>query len=208
MGSFRPEFALITSLPGSDMSSGTHHPISLDTLAGRIESATGVKLARCYQCGKCAAGCPVADQMDLPPCQSLRLLQFGFPDLDKKVLQSEAIWLCLTCETCHTRCPQEVDIPKVMDFLRQESVRLNLAHPKSRDILAFHRSFLDSIQSTGRVYEMGLVTCYKLRTGHLFKDVMLAPKMMAKGKLGLLPHAVKDKSIVKRIFARTLGKKG
>src|SRR5512133_3395107 len=107
------------------MSHSTHHDHPADTLAGRIEEATGVKLARCYQCGKCAAGCPMGDQMDLAPCQSLRMLQFGFPELDKKVLQSEAIWLCLSCETCHTRCPQEVDLPAVMDFLRREAVRLD-----------------------------------------------------------------------------------
>lgn len=190
------------------MSHSTHHSHTVDTLAGRIEEATGVKLARCYQCGKCAAGCPMADQMDLAPCQGLRMLQFGFPELDRKVLQSEGIWLCLSCETCHTRCPQEVDLPAVMDFLRREAVRLDLAHPRSKDILAFHKAFLDTIESKGRIFELELVANYKLRTGHFFKDALLAPKMIAKGKLGFTPHVVKDKAIVKRIFARTLGKKG
>jgi heterodisulfide reductase subunit C2 len=187
------------------MSSGTLHAPA-DTLAARLEAATGVNLAHCYQCGKCAAGCPVADQMDLPPCQVFRLLQLGFPDLEARVLASEGIWLCLTCETCTSRCPQEVGITKAMDFLRQEAVRRGVAHPKSRDILAFHPAFLDSIEYTGRLFEVGLVADYKTRTLHLLKDVALAPKMYVKGKLGLLPHLVKDRKGLKALFARAAAK--
>ena len=42
------------------MSSGTHHDHHSDNLANRIEETTGVKLAHCYQCGKCAAGCLIS----------------------------------------------------------------------------------------------------------------------------------------------------
>jgi heterodisulfide reductase subunit C len=188
--------------------SAPHDSTQADSLAAKIKAATGVSLARCYQCGKCAAGCPLGEDMDLPPCQVLRLLQYGFPELDRQVLSCEAIWLCVACETCVTRCPQEVDIPKVMDFLREEAVALGVAHPRSRDILAFHRSFLDSIKYTGRLFEIGLVAGYKLRSRHLLKDVMLAPRMYVRGKLGLLPHMVKDKAGIRRIFQRTIGAKG
>ena len=188
------------------MSSGNHHDEHLDTLAGRIQKATGVKLTHCYQCGKCAAGCPVADQMDLTSCNALRMLQYGLPEYDERVLRSEGIWLCLACETCSTRCPQEVEIPKVMDFIRGEALAKNLAHPKSADILAFHRAFLDSIEYTGRLYEVGLVADYKVRSRHFLKDVMLAPKMYVKGKLGLLPHLIRNRRGMKNLFKQTMGK--
>jgi heterodisulfide reductase subunit C len=187
------------------MSHGTHAP-STDTLAGRVEAATGVNLAQCYQCGKCAAGCPVSDQMDLPPSQVFRLLQLGFAELDRKVLASEGIWLCLTCETCTSRCPQEVAITTAVDYLRQEALRSGLAHPKSRNIVAFHRAFLDSVRETGRLYEIGLVADYKVRTFDLLKDVMLAPAMLTRGKLPLVPHVVHDRAGVKAIFKRSAEK--
>jgi len=182
------------------------HAASADTLAGRAEAATGVNPAQCYQCGKCAAGCPVSEQMDLPPSQVFRLLQLGFPELDRKVLASEGIWLCLTCETCTSRCPQEVAITTMMDFLRQEALRTGLAHPKSREIVAFHRAFLDSIRETGRLYEIGLIADYKARTLDLLKDVGLAPAMLVRGKLPLVPHVVVDRAGVKAIFTRSAGK--
>jgi len=189
------------------MTSSPHPPGHGDTLKARVEQATGVKLNHCYQCGKCAAGCPVAEDMDMTSCRLLRLLQLQQPALDQRVLASEGIWLCLTCETCSSRCPQEVEVAKVMDFVRSEAIARDVAHPRSRDILSFHRAFLDSIRTTGRLYEIGLVADYKVRSRHVLKDVALAPKMYLRGKLPLLPHLIKGRDEVKRIFQRTLGRR-
>jgi heterodisulfide reductase subunit C len=171
-------------------------------LAAGVERATGQSVYDCYQCGKCTAGCPLAAEMDYAPNQVLRLLQMGLPDLEEEVLKALSIWLCLTCETCAARCPQEVDLPKMMDYLRQESLRQGVAHPKAKDILAFHESFLDSIRKNGRLHEVGLIAAYKLKTMHLLQDVLVAPKLLARGKLGLLPHGIKGQKAVARIFER------
>ncbi len=126
--------------------------------------------------------------MDYPPSLLLRYLQIGIPVFDETVLSSYTIWLCLSCQTCVARCPMEVDLPSVMDALRAESLRRNLVHPKAKDIVAFHRSFLDTIRRFGRLWEVGLIAEYKLRTRHFLQDVMVAPSMLKRGKLPLLPH--------------------
>jgi heterodisulfide reductase subunit C len=190
------------------MHSANHHAAHGDTLAAKIRGTLGINLNHCYQCGKCGAGCPVSKDMDLNSFQVLGLLQHDNPAFDQKVLKSEGIWLCLACETCTTRCPQEVEITKVMDFLRTEAVSQGVAHARSKDILSFHRAFMDSVQVTGRLYEVGLVADYKVRSRHLLKDVLLAPKMFVRGKLPLLPHLIKGRDAMKRIFQRTLGTKG
>ena len=118
------------------------------SLADRVVRASGVSVQRCYQCGKCSAGCPAADAMDIAPSIVLRLLQTEEHEADRKVLSSYSIWLCLSCQTCVARCPMEVDLPKAMDVLRSESLRLNLVHPCAKDIIAFHR-FFSSIRSGG-----------------------------------------------------------
>jgi heterodisulfide reductase subunit C2 len=82
----------------------------------------------------------------------------------------------------------EVDLPQVMDMLRHESLRLNLVHPRAKDIVAFHISFLDTIRRFGRLWEVGLIAEYKLRTRHFWQDVLLVPAMLKRGKLSLLPH--------------------
>lgn len=184
------------------MSAPSHADAHPKTLAGQVREHTGESVFECYQCGKCTAGCPLAAEMDLAPHQVLRMLQLNLPDMEEEVLRSLAIWLCLTCETCATRCPQEVEGPKVMEYLRQESLRRGLVHPKAKDILAFHQSFLSSIRQNGRLHEVGLISQYKLRTGHLFQDVLVAPKLFMRGKLKPLPHGIDGKDAVKRIFER------
>jgi heterodisulfide reductase subunit C len=126
--------------------------------------------------------------MDYPPSLLLRYLQTGLASADEKVLGSYTIWLCLSCHACVARCPMEVDLPTVMDTLRAESLRRKLVHPRAKDIVAFHVSFLDMIRRFGRLWEVGLVAEYKLRTRHLFQDVALVPAMLKRGKLPLVPH--------------------
>lgn len=176
-------------------------------MADRARAATGESVFRCYQCGKCTAGCPLAEEMDVPPSQILRLLQLGIEELEDVAVGAFSPWLCLTCETCHARCPQEVDLPKIMEFLREEALRRNMVNPKAKDILAFHESFLDSVRRGGRLFEVGLVSKYKMKTFHLFQDVLVAPKLFFRGKLHLVPHAIDGKEQIAKIFERTMEKK-
>ncbi len=189
------------------MSSATHAATDDHSLGAHVKSRTGQSVADCYQCGKCSAGCPLASEMDIPPSQILRLLQLGIPDLDERALTSHSIWLCLTCEMCYARCPKEVDLPKVMECLREESYRRGMVNPKAKDILAFHKAFLDAIRHTGRLYEVGLISSYKLRSFHLFQDLLAAPKLLLRGKLKFLPHRIEGRKQVAEVFERTLGKK-
>lgn len=173
------------------------------TLASDIELNTEVPVHKCYQCGKCTAGCPVADEMDNPPSMTLRMLQTEDPANDEKVLRSHSIWLCLTCEMCLCRCPMEIDIPSMMDYLRQRSMSGKKVNPKAKNIIAFHKSFLNSIKLTGRLFEVGLVIDYKRRSLKLMQDINVAPKMLLKGKLPLLPESIRGVSKIRKIFKRT-----
>jgi heterodisulfide reductase subunit C len=168
-----------------------------------LQAQTGVKVERCYQCGKCSAGCVLAEDMDYPPNYIIHLLQTGTKENLDTVLKSKSIWLCLNCENCVGRCPMEIDIPKVMDFMRERSLKENKQSKAAKDIIAFHRSFLDCIKFTGHLYEIGLIVGFKARTMHLWQDVKLAPKMFAKGKLKLFPEMVKDSHNIKNIFSKT-----
>ena len=182
------------------MTESTHH--HADTFKSKVEEATGVTVSHCYQCGKCTAGCPLNEEMDIMQNQILRILQAEMPGYENKVLSSLSIWLCLACDTCYSRCPQEVLLSKIMDFLRQESIRQNKVNPKAKDILSFHKAFLDSVKLNGKLHEVGLTIDYKLRSLNLMQDVMLAPSMAAKGKLAVFPHQVQNTKEIAKIFKR------
>lgn len=173
------------------------------TTAKNIKETTGVDIDKCYQCGKCSAGCILADDMDYPPSVIIHMLQTDDQTNNKKVLSSESIWLCQNCENCIGRCPMEIDIPKVMDYLRTESVKKKCVSRKAKKQLSFYRSFLDSVRMSGRLSELVMTIGYKLRTFNLLQDVKLVPSMLAKGKLKLIPESVKNKKSIKNIFKKT-----
>lgn len=163
----------------------------------QVEEACGQNIAACYQCGKCTAGCPVAYSMDYPPNQIMRGIQLGMRDA---VLSSRTIWLCAACETCSTRCPQDVDPAGVMDALRRIAYAEGIKSPED-DIPLFHRVFLGSVRQFGRLFEAGMMGFYNLFSGHYTKDLLMAPKMLMKGKLSLLPARNRNAKELKRMFA-------
>jgi heterodisulfide reductase subunit C2 len=184
------------------MSSDSHRSV-ISGLGGEVLEHTAVSVSHCYQCGKCSAGCPLSVEMDYPPSVIMRMIQTGNPDLEEMVLRSFSIWVCLSCEMCFARCPMSIDIPKMMDFLREKSLKEKKANPKAKEIVAFHKSFLDSIRLTGRLYEIGLFVDYKTRTLRILEDMALAPKMMKRGKLNIIPELIRDRKGVASIFSKS-----
>jgi heterodisulfide reductase subunit C len=177
----------------SETVSNFHSPA---TLADEVRRRTGDNPARCYQCGKCSAGCPMAGETAVRPHDVMRLVSL---DRRETLLDSESLWLCLTCETCTSRCPNQCDPARVIDALRE--IALAAGRPTPRRITAFHRAFLDQIRLTGRSFELGLIAEYKLLSGALLQDVMTAPGVVARGKLGFVPHTIRGIAEVRRIFA-------
>ena len=97
---------------------------------GQIESISGVNLLACNQCGKCTAGCPVGFSLDTQPNQVIRLAQLGI----EAVLDCETIWVCASCLTCVARCPKGIDLPRVMEALRQVALRRSGDHLRATDL--------------------------------------------------------------------------
>ncbi len=164
----------------------------------QVEEMSGQHVASCYQCGKCTAGCPNAFSMDFPPNQIMRGVQLGMRDA---LLQSRAIWLCAACETCSTRCPQGVDVVAVMDALRQIAYAAGIKS-EEKDVPVFHRVFLGSVKQHGRLFEATMMGLYNVFSGNYTKDLGLVPRMLSKGKLGLLPPRVGDMQAVREMFKR------
>ena len=173
--------------------------------------AAETQVADCYQCGKCTAGCPMAEQMDLMPNAIMRLVQLG---QEARAMACGAVWLCVACQTCTARCPQSVDPAGVMDALRQASVEEGAASATGQRTITFQKAFLDNIRRNGRLNELELVGQFKalgfLKSFDLkilMEDAMLAPRMLARDKLHFVPGRAGDRAIVRRIFERCMEKK-
>jgi heterodisulfide reductase subunit C len=161
-----------------------------------IVQATGESFQACYQCQKCSAGCPVVEAMDLLPNQVLRHIQYGNRE---RVLGSKTIWICASCYTCSVRCPNDIDIAKIMDTLRHIAIHSKVS-PGEKDIPLFHSVFLDEIKSKGRIHELSLILKFKAKTRDFFKDAGLGWKMFRLGKIKLLPSTFSGGKEIKEIF--------
>ncbi len=160
---------------------------------------THCRLADCYQCGKCTAGCPMAFAMDVMPNEVIRLGQMGDA---QALLNSNTIWLCVSCQTCSARCPQKVKIAETIDALREYALKKGIRNPLSKNTVAFHRVFLDLVKSNGRLSETFLVMLYKMKTLRFTDDMILGIKMALKGKLKTGSEKIKGADAVKKIFEK------
>ena len=170
-----------------------------DTFMREVERRSGTSVSSCYQCHKCSTGCPVGLEMEVLTSQVMRLLHLG---VEQEVLESEAIWLCASCEACSSRCPMDIDIAGVLDTLKMMAVERGVSIPNKQSA-AFGHAFLNSVASFGRVFELGTVIDYKVRTLDLFSDIDKAISMVAKGKLSPLPKRSGGAADVRRVFARS-----
>lgn len=162
-----------------------------------VEKESEQRVSLCYQCGNCTAGCPYTSFYDYPVSQVMRLVQAGQRET---VLSCRSLWLCATCESCTTRCPNNIDVARIMDVLRHMARRAGYA-PEPQ-VKAFWDSFLDSVKKHGRVFEMGVVAKYISRTGRILTDVDLGKDLLPKGKLSFKPHDIVGKESVASIFKR------
>lgn len=156
-------------------------------LAEKIRAQTGENVYLCYQCVKCTSGCPLMEYFDLAPNQVMRAAQLGLEDV---VFDAKTPWLCASCQTCTTRCPQGIDVARVMDFIVMEARARGIA-PKVREVGLFNKVFLRDVDVLGRSYELGLILEMNMRTLKPLKDVPMGLKMMVKRKVRLLPGIVR-----------------
>jgi heterodisulfide reductase subunit C2 len=164
-------------------------------LSEEVRQERHIGVTDCYQCAKCSSGCPLTFAMDFLPHEIIRLVGLGQEDL---VLASTTIWVCSACETCTTRCPNDIDIAGVMDYLKERAVKSGrrISQPS---VVAFHKAFLEDVRrSGGRLNESLLLGLFMLRSGEGLKkvttgtfkeDLKLGLQMFKKGRLSLKPPA-------------------
>ncbi len=165
----------------------------------QVLKRAGTNFNRCLHCQSCASGCPFTGAMDYLPNRIIRLVQFG---QIQPALESATIWACVACNTCSIQCPMAIDIPGVMDALRQMAIENGhqIAEP---DVLNFHREVLNTIERYGRTHKLEIMLRYKIKKRDWFTDLNVGLKMLAKRKLDLTPSRVSDIGRIRQLFKKS-----
>ena len=165
-----------------------------------VSAESGQPVQQCYQCGKCTAGCPVAFDMDYSPSRIVHMVQLG---LKEEVLKSQSIWLCAYCSTCTSRCPRNVDIAKIMDCLRSMAIREGVKlEGRAKDISLFYDCFLDTVKNNGKLYELGMMLNFNVKTKNFLRDADTGLAMLQRGKIKFLPMRNKNYKDMALLFKR------
>ncbi|MGC8603135.1 MAG: 4Fe-4S dicluster domain-containing protein [Desulfomonilaceae bacterium] len=136
-------------------------------------------LVECLQCGKCSGSCPVAS-VDVPgPRQLVAEVLSG---MKNSALSNPLWWYCVSCGTCMTRCPVEINMYEVATALCEIAQEEDI-QPSQPDIHLFEDLFLKSVEKYGRVKELRTVATYNFRTRHFFKDMDKGITLMRKGAI-------------------------
>lgn len=166
-----------------------------------IETVSETAVSECYQCCRCTNGCPVVRDMDIAPHRIIRYIIDGERE---KVLSSKTIWVCIGCITCSSRCPNGVDVARVMEVMRKLSIEAGLE--AARDTWRFDELFIESVARHGRLYELGAILRYRLHKKELSDDAAMGLDMIKKGRIGLFPHNIKDRDVLETAIRKMIGK--
>ncbi len=186
-------------------------------IVDEVVKRSGQNILACYQCRRCAAGCPVGDEAGMTPDHLIRLIIMG----DRNAaLQSQLVWKCVSCYTCGTRCPNEIHTARVTETLKKMAKEEHLA-PLSPKVKTFHDAFCTAAKHMGRVNEMEFMGLYEMQnTRHELSKANLkglAYELKNQAKMGLAMtqkkrmhfgvEKVKDRSELKRLYKIAQNKK-
>ncbi len=78
------------------------------------------ELHKCFQCGKCTAGCPVSPKSTL---NIRRLVREAMLDESSDIVNNlDELWDCTTCQTCTIRCPRGLEPHELIITIRSSRV--------------------------------------------------------------------------------------
>src|SRR4030042_1115209 len=109
------------------------------TLIKEVMERSGQNLTACYQCRRCAAGCPVGEETGyVTPDRLIRMILLGDRE---QALSNKLVWKCVSCYTCGTRCPNDIQTARIPATLKKMSTEAHL-EPLNSKVAEFHSAFL------------------------------------------------------------------
>jgi heterodisulfide reductase subunit C2 len=177
----------------------SYTPLRLDKidspLKKELKDLFGIDVDTCLECGKCSGGCSNGHVFDYTPRKIVQLVKLG---AEETLMKMDALWICLSCQLCLDRCPSGIDIPLILDHLREKARRRGI--PASRPAVGlFHELMLEQIRKSGRISEVGLMLRFTAATGRYGKDAELGIRMFLRGKLNPFSPSVKNMREVRRL---------
>lgn len=156
-----------------------------------VTERSGQTLTACYQCRRCAAGCSVGDETAcFTPNLLIRAIVLGDRE---KALSNQLIWKCVSCYTCGTRCPNDIQTARITETLKKMAKEEKVP-PLQPRVANFHDAFVSSGVRWGRVNEMEFMGVYEMKTALReaktlnYRAIIEEVKAQARLGIGMFKH--------------------
>ena len=164
-----------------DFNSGNAKP-----LVEEVMQRSKQNLLACYQCRRCAAGCPVGEETGyVTPDRLIRMIVLGDRE---KALSNELVWKCVSCYTCGTRCPNDIQTARITETIKKMA-KENHFTPLSHKVAHFHDAFVNAGVRWGRVNEIEFINSYEIKNAvsdlKQLKFKSIYNEMVTQSKLGV-----------------------
>ncbi|MGO9022095.1 MAG: 4Fe-4S dicluster domain-containing protein [Syntrophobacteraceae bacterium] len=188
-------------------------PDQARSLADEVMARSGQNLNACYQCRRCASGCPVGEGTGcITPDLLIRMIVLG---KRAAALDNPLVWKCVSCFTCGTRCPNDIMTARIVDTLKKMAKEAHVP-PPSPKVAAFHDSFVAAAKRQGRLNELEFMGRYvlkntlrglgKLKFGEVIEEhksqAGLGLAMLRKGRMHFGIQKIKDKQEFRRLIEK------
>jgi heterodisulfide reductase subunit C len=183
------------------MDTEIYTPLRLDeidsALQRELKEKIDIDIETCLECGKCSGGCSNGHLFDYTPRKIVQLVKLGD---EETLVGMDALWICLSCQLCLDRCPSGIDIPRILDYLREKAVTRGVKASRP-DVHLFLELMLQEARDKGRVSEVRLMIRFKKKTGQYLKDAGLGFRMFLKGKLSPFPSRMQKPEGLKKLLS-------
>lgn len=170
------------------------------TLQAEVEGICDVNMDACIQCGTCTGGCSGIELMEYGPRQIVQLIKLNQRQL---LLNSQAIWMCVSCHICEDRCPSKIKITSLMDTLRE--MACGESTTKTNEQIKFHTLYIKQVKAFGRSHESILTMALTLK-GTPLPPLKLMKDLITRMRVDMKPPHRPDKSY--RLSIRRVEEKG
>ena len=198
--------------PAREFDSQRTHPMVKEVMERSQQS-----LLECYQCRRCAAGCPVGEETGyITPDRLIRMIVLGDRE---KALNNQLVWRCVSCYTCGTRCPNDIQTARITETIKKMAKETHL-EPLKPEVAHFHDTFVNSGVRWGRLNEGEFMSFYELKNtltylkrmkfkaiyDELMAKARLALKMASRKRMHVGLQSAKGRAEIKQLYKKAKNK--
>jgi heterodisulfide reductase subunit C2 len=182
-------------------------------LVDEIIKRSDQNLLSCYQCRRCAAGCPVGEESGVTPDRLIRMILLGDQDA---ALNNLLVSKCVACYTCGVRCPNSIQSARITETLKQMAKEAH-RQPLNHRMTDFYDAFLASVRHWGRFNEIEGMAIYETENvakevfkgrfrsviDELFNQAQLGVALIKKKRMHIGLDRVSRRTEIKSLFEKT-----